>query len=281
MPGRSQHKENTVIGSGECYIALMDADGNYGNERYLGDSPGASMNVETEEIEVDSSDGVVAETLVRHVTSRKYTFNLTLGDISHENIQLFTGGDVEEQAAITAPVTDEDYKVELDRWIQVGQSSSNPAGVSKMTSVTVNKGTQADPDTEGLVTPTAANLVLEEAPESTATERVYTGRIFIPPGSNLSGKWISVDYTPASPVAKRVKVGVAKAIEGSFRYRESVDPPGTAKPRDYYARLCSIRGDGINDLKSREGPQRLSLVAAVMKPAGGYPLLSIDGEAQS
>lgn len=283
MPGRNYHKrERTLIGAGECYIALIDSDGNHGLERYLGQTPGASLTTETNEIEVESSDGAVAETILRHVVSRKYTFNLTLGDISHENLQLFTGGDVETQAADVAAETEETYEVEADRWIQLGQTSARPAGhrLGGSATVTIYSG-----DTEAVAIAgrggAVATVVYDEAPDAgeIMVER-STGRLYIPRGSNFDGKWISVDYTPTTPETKQVKVGAAKALEGAFRYQETADPPGSAKPLHYYARRCSIRGEGQNDLKSREGPQRLSLVVAVTKPSGDYPLLSIEGVAQ-
>ena len=273
MSARTHHKtERTLIGSGECFIALMGSDGSYESERYLGNTPGAGLTTETEEIEVQSSDGPVAETLHREVISRKYTFNLTLGDISHENLQLFTGGAVEDQTATTTVVTNEAYEVQADRWIFLGQSSSRPGGVGKVTVQTISTGGD-----ESGATGSAADI-------KTDTDRVVvdadSGRLYIPRDSNLDGKWIAVDYTHATVATKRVKVGTAQAINGAFRYQESANPQGTAKPLNYYARLCSIRGDGEDALKSREGPQRLNLVVAVTKPAAGWPLLSIEGEAQ-
>ena len=282
MPGRTHHRtERTLVGSGECFIALMGADGTYEHERYLGQTPGASLSTETNEIEVESSDGPVAETLQRVVVSRKYTFSLTLGDISHENLQLFTGGDVEDQAAYNTAVMDEGrYEVVSDRWIQLGQTSSRPSGHRLASGATVtiavadNEDGSGNPGTITAVydddVPEASEILIERA----------TGRLYIPQDSTHAGKWIELDYTPTTPAAKRVKVGDAQAIEGAFRYQESENPQGTAKPLHYYARLCSIRGDGQDELKSREGPQRLSLVVAVTKPAAGWPLLSIEGVAQ-
>lgn len=284
MPGRTYHKENTLLGAGECYIALMDADGNYEGERYLGDSPGASMTVETEEVETDSSDGSVSRSLLRAVVSRKFSFSLQLGDTSPENLQLFTGGDLESPSQSTAAVTNESYTVQADRWIHLGQSSSHPGGVDTVASFQSITTGDTEADADGSSTDIKAateRLVLEEVPNSDPKE--YTGRIYIPRASNLAGKWISVNYTPkALPAgAKRVKVDEVKALNGSFRYRETLNPQGTAKPRHYYARLCSLKGEGQVDLKSREATQRLGLTVDVMEPAGDYPLLSIDGEAQS
>lgn len=282
MPGRTQHKENTLLGAGECYIALFGADGTYEAERYLGDSPGASMSVETGEIDVDSSDGPAGKSLLRAVTYRKYTFSLTLGDISPENLQLFTGGTLEDQNRVVAAVTDETHKVQADRWVQLGQSSSMPDGnrLGDTATVTIYSGDTkavaiagsggAAPTVVYSGKPTAAEILVERK----------TGRLYIPRGSNFDDKWVSVDYTPATPAAKRVKVRETKALNGAFRYVEHDDPQGVAKPRNYYARLCSIKGDGQNDLKSRERPQRLALMVGVMDPGGDYPLLSIDGEAQ-
>lgn len=273
MPARNYHRERTLVGSGECYVALLKSDGTYEPERYLGQTPGASLTTETQTLSVDSSDGPTSRNLLTVTISRSYSFGLTLGDISHENLQLFTGGDVEEQAAITAPAANESFLCAADRWLQLGQSSSVPGGVSRLASVeAITTGdTEAQAEASSADIKAAADRVIYE---------LATGRIYIPRGSNLDGKWISVDYTPASPAAKRVRAGATKSIEGSFRYIESADPPGQAKPIDYYARLCSFRGDGQDDLKSREGPQRLTLAVAVMEPAGGYPQLSIDGEVQ-
>lgn len=280
MPGRNYHKENTTIGSGECYIALLKSDGTYENERYLGDSPGASLTVETQDVAVDSSDGPTAEPLLRAVVSRSYTFNVQLGDISHENLQLFTGGDVEARTAANAAVTDEDHEIDAtDRWIQLGEGSATPGGVLRpVTIAAIREATDASGSGAAVITTDKTKVVIEMNDDPTPRP---TGRLYIPRTNSLAKKWLSVDYTPSDVATdKRVKVGTAKAIDGAFRYQETENLPGVAKPRHYYARLCSIRGDGQNDLKSREGPQRIGLVLSVQKPAGGYPLVVIDGEPQ-
>lgn len=285
MPGRTYHKENTLIGAGECYIALLGADGTYENERYLGDSPGASMSVETGEIDVDSSDGPAGKSLLRAVTSRKYSFSLTLGDISPENLQLFTGGTLEDQGADAVAETDEIHQLQEDRWIQLGQSKDLPGGHKLAADATITTIKYWDSKADAVTGTGGTDVPVAYSSADLTTAKVLVerkfGRMYVPRGSTLKGKWVSVDYTPATPAAKRVKVKETKALNGAFRYVEHDDPQGVAKPRNYYARLCSIKGDGQNDLKSREGPQRLALMVGVMDPGGDYPLLSIDGQAQS
>ena len=292
MPGRDYHRERTLVGSGECYVALLKSDGTYEPERYLGDAPGATLTTETQTMEVQSSDGPTARNLLTVVISRSYTISLTLRDISPENLQLFTGGHLEDQAAISAPAMNESYLCVADRWIQLGQSSSVPGGVTALShdpgDLTITTGDDeaaADGSGTDIKAPTAGKgervrYELGPTDPTDPARRLLSGRLYIPRGSNLAGKWISVDYTPAAPAAKRVKGGATRSIDGSFRYLESADPPGKAKPVNYYARLCSFRGDGQDDLKSRENEQRLTLAVAVMEPGGGYPQLSIDGEAQ-
>jgi len=112
-----KHTDNIVIGAGEIFLDLLDADDGATGERYLGDGVGASLTVTTERTQVFSGTGPVARKLADVVLSITRTLSITLHDMSHENIALFVGGSaIEEVADAAAEVTDERLTVKQGHW---------------------------------------------------------------------------------------------------------------------------------------------------------------------
>ena len=93
--------DNYVMGAGRLYFAPEDAQGNALDERYLGNTQGFEVSVETEVVEFFSSDGPTAE-LVDQANIRA-TRNSTINadNIDDANLSLFFQAD---QATVTGYV---------------------------------------------------------------------------------------------------------------------------------------------------------------------------------
>ena len=271
-----RHTNNIVIGSGEVFIDLIK-DGEYTGERYLGDSASAALSVATERIQVFSGDGPTAQKLVDSVRQITHSFALTVRDVSAENLALFVAGDTSQRAQAATAVTDETFQVRRGRWYQLGApSATSPGGVTAIaeTGFAVSVGD----DVAGAVAATA--IAATDADANYAVDYARGRFQILPDAPDIAdGKYVAVDYTPAARDLAEVKVGAASAIEGAFRYIESVAIPGRGKGRNFYARLCSIGGGGEFALKSRDGEQQIALTAEVQEPTDGWPRLLIDGVA--
>ena len=260
-----KHANNVVIGAGEVFIDLYDADDNLTGERYAGDSASASLSVTTERATVFSGDGAVATQLVDVARSISRTLSLTLHDISVENLALFVAADAGGASDVATAVVDEEIKVYRGRWYQLGVSADKPGGVAAVSA------TSAD------TTVTNAGGTTIYTAGSDYTLDAERGRIYIEPDSNIAqGDTIKIDYTPVAGSRGTVLARELKQVRAALRYLET---PMAGKGRNIYARLCSVGPSGEMALKSRDTEQQIQLVCEVLEPSDGWPALTIDGEA--
>ena len=266
----ARHTNNTIIGSGEVFLDLIEA-GEYTGERYLGDSIGASMTVATERTQVFTGDGPVAKRIVDQVRQVTHSFALTLQDASAENLALLIAGTAASHAQAAAAVTDESHQVNQGRWYQLGATAANPGGAGAVAEAGFAVAV-GDTPAAAIAAAGAANHYVLDAEH---------GRLYIVPGSAdiTDGKYVAVDYTPVASDRETVTFDTATPVEGAFRYVETTDLPGSAKGRNFYARLCSVSGSGELSLKSRDTQQQIGLTVEVQELSGGWPALAIDGVA--
>ena len=260
------HVNNIVVGAGELYIDLLDADDKPTGERYLGDSPGASLSVATERVQVFSGDGPVARKLVDSVRSISRSLQITLHDVSLENLALFVGGETPTQVSDEATaVVDEALTVRPGLAYQLGASKDKPAGFGAVDGAAAKTVVT---NSDGSTTYTAGEDYRVDAKHA---------RLYIVPGGDIAeGAKILVDYTPAAASRKQVRTGELKDVRAAVRY---IECPTAGRGRNYYAPLCSIGPSGEMTLKSRDGAQQIQLTAEILEPEGGQPALFIDGEA--
>ncbi len=260
-----KHTDNIVIGAGELYIDLLDADDGTAGERYLGDGVGASLSVTTERVQVFSGTGPVARKLVDAVRSINRSMSITLHDMSHDNLALFVGAtEVKDVTDAVNQVTDEALTVRKGRWYQLGVKTDKPTGIG----ATAAKTVVTDTDTGSPTTYDAGDDYTVDAKR---------GRLYIVPGGDIADDAaIHVDYTPVAATRKLVKTGDLKDLRAALRY---IETPVAGKGRDYYAPLCSIGPSGEIGLMNRDSEQQIQLTAAILEPGGSKAALLIDGEA--
>ena len=244
------HKSNVIIGAGRVYLDRYDGNGKLTGERYLGDSPGASLSVATERSETFSADGPVAVKLVDIVRSITRSWSVTVFDISAENLALFFAGEAGERTQSATAVADEALTVNKGRYYQLGASAAIPLGVGAI---------DAAPAKTVVKTKTGSTTYAVETDYQVEPE---SGRLFIVPGGAIAnGAELKVSYTPVAGTRETVRTGKPKQIQAAIRYIEDAANP-ESKGRDYYARLCSVGASGELALKNDRGSeQQIQLTA--------------------
>ena len=263
---RNRHTNNTVIGAGECFIDILGPEEtSEGGERYLGDTPSGVLRIETEETTVIAGDGPTPRTLARVVSDIRRSFEVSLQDISPENLALFVLGEAGEHTIAATPVTRAkgEMTVKTGHWYQLGGSIDRLAGGEvKVINCSVHSapsaGTQYTASTlhEGRVTVVGDYTLDEDA-----------GRLYIEPGKRISdGDKICVAYTPVQQTLKTVVASARKQIKAAFRY---VEDAAQGRGNNYYAPVALIRPGGDMALKDRTAAQSLTLNIEALQPADG------------
>lgn len=113
-------------------------DGIYTGFRWLGNTPGFEINVESENLQHSSSEGGLSEIDLDIVLSITRTATITIDNFSSDNLAIFLGATVADLAQASATVTNElvEY-VRTERFFQLGTSYST-TGVRGITAPTVD-----------------------------------------------------------------------------------------------------------------------------------------------
>lgn len=132
------HVNEYVFGRGRLYVDQFDTSGNPTGERFLGNCPGFTVTVETNEFTHTSSTSGLSTTDLTVNVSVDFGGEITIDDISAENLALFLGGDTSSVTQSASPVADESITpIRSDREYQLGTTTNNPTGVRNVSSVTV------------------------------------------------------------------------------------------------------------------------------------------------
>lgn len=131
--------ENIVLGRGVCYFAPFDAAGVPLGERDLGQVEQLTLTIEQTTESYYSKRTAVATKIVEYVTQTDFAGEFTVADMSAENIAMFLAGSRSTVTQAATPVTNERiYNAQSGREYQLGASSTHPAGVRNVASVTVS-----------------------------------------------------------------------------------------------------------------------------------------------
>lgn len=249
-----------VLGRGEIHFARFGAGTQVPlGERYLGNTPAFGVNITTEKLDHFNSDAGIKEKddSIELQVDRMGT--LECDNISAANIALFFFGDV-STVTVASPVvvTNEEFPlVEQGLAYQLGVSSTAPAGVRKVTSVTVQNDASS-PTTFVLNTDYTLDAAL--------------GRITVVAGGGIDdGTNLVVDYTVSASTRERVISGNTP-IEGALRYI-ATNPKGTI--RDVFIPWVKLTPNGEFALKSDEW-LKMSFNIEILKKTG-YEAVYIDG----
>lgn len=260
MPLHTHTKQYAIL-SGEMYFEPL-VDGVYQGERYLGNAPSAELSIEPQKLDHYDADTNEVSKDFSFATRVDRAMALTLDDMSEENAALFFSATASTVTQTAVAVTDELHAdVQLGRYYQLGQNSSNPTGVRNVGTVSVKVG--------AVVMDITDDYLLD------ATR----GRIYIVSGGAIiAGDDILVTYTPAANTRRRLASGAGTTVEGRMRFLAN---NLAGANRDYYFPSVSITPSGSFQLKGGgENPQvgTLTLAVEILKPANAEAIY-IDGQA--
>lgn len=246
--------KNIVLGAGYIYFDPTDASGNPIGERYVAETPGFSLTLNTERMEAWSSDGPIAEKLEDITTRVTRDFTVSVRDISAENLALFLIADVGTESTAGATVTDEAINggqgVKQGYWYQIGASTTHPAGKRNIASLVVKSD-------DGVTTYVKDTDYIED---------LALGRIQIIEGGGIADSdVIEVSYTDATGSWEQITSNDTGAKEGALRY---IADNTTGTNRDIYIPKCRMNPNGEFAMKSRDTLQELSFTVSVLKKAG-------------
>ncbi len=251
MKEYEDHGHQIVLGAGEVYIARTGAPG----ERYVGDTPGASLSVELEETTIFASDGPQTDRRLLDIQKPRRTFNVTLQDISAANVALWLSGT--ESTTPGSAVSDELYPaVAVGYWYQFGGGAGVPA-VAASAAVSGKAGKSGSSaishiDPVGSIQSDTEIAVDYEKGRFKVLKKTALGK-------DADSGPIRLSYTP---VARSRVVSGIDAVYGAVRYLERAATAG-ASGRNVYIPRARIVASGQWELKSREQPQRMELSCEV------------------
>lgn len=255
----SDETQNFVLGAGKLYFDVFDASGNKTGERYLGDTPGFEVTVETENLEKWGSDAAVAEKLKDVTTQVTRNTTIQCDNIVDENLELFFIGDLETLSSSAGSVASEELgTVKGERYYQLGESDSNPTGVRDVENVVVHDGSSAE-------TPYVLNTDYELD--------AALARIHVLPGGSLAGNPAFVNYDTKAGSRPQVKSVNTAPKSGALRY---IADNTEGDNRDLYGPNVQLRPNGALPFKSRDTWQQLTFVAEFLK-SGDQAAVYIDG----
>jgi hypothetical protein len=248
---------NYTLGRGELHLARFKAGTQTPEgERYIGNSPEFSLNVEAETLDHYSSDRGIREKDDSIETQVNRMGSFVTDNVNPKNLALFFfGTDQVLTVAAAANQTESLADVVPGLFYQLGTSAASPSGARNITNLVIKKG--------------AAVLVLG----TDYLADLALGRIeIIEDGATIiSGDDLTAEYTIAASTRERVISG-NKPVEGSLRYI-AFNPKG--KQQDFFLPWVKITPNGDFNLKSDEWQQISFKVEALKKP--GLEAVYIDG----
>ena len=278
--------DNIVIGAGRLYVAELDADGDPGPERYLGDSVGASLTGgEGDRIQVFAGDGAdSSRKLVDKLLDVTRSMSLTLHDISLDNLALFVMGEKTTPSANASAQVDEQFpgcaagdEFQLGTYkggadvFAAGFTVPKPTSSAKITGKTGTSGSTAIPEAAVLWAPKQAEPEqnLSDGAGTTVSAvaashklRVYgdTGRVEVL-ADDYATDGFRLSYTPTAEKREYVE-SATEPLEAAVRYIEY--DPRNGVGRNVYMTKATIRPNGEWALKTRGTEQQLPLTCEAL-----------------
>lgn len=230
-------------------------------ERYFGNTPEFNMTASEETLDhFDSEQGVrVKDDSVSLQLDRTGSF--TTDNISAENLALYflsDGATTVTQVSATGSTFDVPA-ASPGLFYQIGATTSLPAGVRKISNVSVRKGAGFS-----TVVAAAGNYEIDEA----------LGRIYVLPGSTdiPAGTDIRVTFDLAAGTRQQI-VSKSNSIYGSLRFVAD-NPKGTN--RDYFFPYVKLSPDGDYNLKGDDW-QAMTFAFEALRKASNIETLYVDG----
>lgn len=242
--------QQVVIGKGRIYFAPEDVDAGVEDEVYLGLTDDLTVNVETEQIEVESAEGGLNEVVLNIPTKVTRSATVAIKNMGEDPLSWFVIGTTElfTQAAATDiayAITD----VQTGHWYQLGIAGSQYSGARKVANVTVTTFVE---DTDFTVDYDRGRIYIMTAAEG---------------GSIADGADITGDYDTVAATWNRVLANGTQAVRGALRF-EAINANGPN--RDAYMPFTRLVPSGALTLKNiGNDPIIMNFNLTIDKPEDG------------
>ncbi len=250
--------KNIVLGSGHIYFDIFDDDGNLTGECYLAETPGFEIAMETESIEVDSSDTPSAEVIADIATKISRNATLLVKSMSSEVFCLFIIGEIGTVTTVAGPVATEAINsgngITQGRWYQLGVDSTQPTGVRNITDLEIK---------------------IASVEKSGYTPDLASGRIHITKEGDIADDAvITASYNETVSTWEEIKSKNTGAKKGALRY---ISNNTHGENRDLYIPLAALKPSGSISFKSRDTIQEVSFNVSISRPSDGRSAIYING----
>jgi hypothetical protein len=257
--------QNIVLGAGRVFFDELtdEAAGEYAGELYIGDTPGFTVSLSNESVQVYSSDGPVAEELINVTTQVSRSASLELRNITEWAWSAFVQGEVSEvettAGAKTAQPINGGVGVRQGLWYRLGVGEDHPTGVRNVSAVAIKSASPAstyDVDDDYL-------LDAENA------------RVYIVPGGGIANDTvITSDHTLANATWSQVATNDAGPKRGRLIF---IADNTKGRNRDMLLSDCQLAASGDFAMKSRSDVQQMAFEIKIGKPANGAAAIYVNG----
>lgn len=238
---------NYIVGAGRLYFdAFAPGTKTPTGERYFGNTPELSLNVETEELEHYGSDDAVKELDNSMDLSVAQGVTFATDNISKENLALWFLGTAASVTVASATAQSEPWNdAKLGTWRQIGESASLPAGTRNITNVVLKKG--------ATTITMAGNYEVD----------LQLARIYLLPNASavVDGDDLTVQFDQSAAAFDQV-IAKGQAIYGRVRFIS--DNRGDSKNQDYFWPYVKLTPNGDFSLKG-DDYQRATFTGKIMK----------------
>lgn len=244
---------NYTIAKGKLYFNTGTG------ERYLGNTPGADLSIETTSLDHFSAESGLREKDDTALVEINRKLSITADDIDADNWAMFIIGGKSTLTQSAGSVVDESVgAVKKGLYYQIGASAGNPSGARGISAVTVKVGAA----TKTVTTDYTIDLTL--------------GRLYIVPGGSIADNdVVLVSYTRAANTREQVISASSAAVAGSLRFVAD-NPKGTN--RDIFLPSVNLKPTGTAKLKGENAEwMTLGFEVEILKKDAVTAAIYIDG----
>jgi hypothetical protein len=248
---------NLTLGRGKLYFApYLPGTELVNGERYFGNTPGFSLQVETQTLDHYSSDEGLRNKDKSLTLQVDYMATVVTDNVSAENLALFFLGERLTESTLAAPGQTDNLTVSPDMFYQLGMTTANLSGSRMVSNVVVTEVAG------GVTVYTAGTDYVVEA---------ELGRVHIlPTGTIPADQAVTIGYDVAAFSAEKIVSGTEQT-EGQLHY---VAANAAGANRDLLLPKVSIRPNGEFNLKGDEWAQMSFNVEALKLAANANVILN-------
>lgn len=249
--------DNLTLPAGKLYFAPF-APGTQtpGGRRYIGNTPGFSINVTQEKLQHFSSDTATKEMDADKVISTTRTATISTDEIDADNLALAFLGSKATVTHTPTTVTDEAVAaVQQGLYYQLGVSDDRPVGYRGLTQHSSGVNIVVKDDETSPTT-------FDETDDYTVD--MATGQIYIVPGGAIvDGTNLEISYKVAAGSYEQIISG-NDAVEGELYY---IADNQAGANRDLLAPKVSMTPNGDIDMKASQW-QQIGFQVSFLKKSG-------------